>query len=400
MNIGIFIENYRKGGLDRVIIDKINYWKEKNDQFTFFLNEDHEGIDYLKENINKNKKVEFNFYTSPYFTSNTIFKKIFSFVYLRFYNIFWCYIRMIFEISYFKKQFIKSNIEAIFIHNGGVPGNRLCRSAAFAAKLIKINETYIVIHNLAFKKNITILLQEYIVESLIKYYEINIIAVSNAVAETLKKYTYFPQSKIILNGIREIELKEYSKVNYYKDFNIEQDSIIITTIGTFESRRGHEILFKALQNVASHYKNIILLLCGTGTINEIRKIKRMIGYYNISPNVRLLGFRDDVANLINMSDLIINPVIAFESFGLVALEAMALKKIIISSNVGGTSEVIIHKETGILFEAGNFIELSKYILDLLANKDLTNNMANAGYERYIKYFQASRMSENYQDLLS
>ena len=152
--------------------------------------------------------------------------------------------------------------------------------------------------------------------------------------------------------------------------------------------------------VASHYKNIILLLCGTGTINEIRKIKRMIGYYNISPNIRLLGFRDDVANLIDMSDLIINPVIAFESFGLVALEAMALKKIIISSNVGGTSEVIIHKETGILFEAGNFRELSKYILDLLANKDLTNNMANAGYERYIKYFQASRMSENYQDLLS
>ena len=150
----------------------------------------------------------------------------------------------------------------------------------------------------------------------------------------------------------------------FKFINGIDEYKIITMIGTFELRRGHDVLFKSFAKIINYIPKTKLLIIGTGTEKEKKRINQLIDLNNLRPHIILLGYREDATDIINISDLIVNPVTEFESFGLVALECMALKKLILSSDVGGTSEVIINNKTGFLFNSGDTKQLSKRMLEL------------------------------------
>ncbi|SVE09219.1 uncharacterized protein METZ01_LOCUS462073, partial [marine metagenome] len=85
MHIGLFTQNYLRGGLDTFLIELINNWPNKEDNITLFCNEQHPGIKYLSSNIkNKNFKLfkyNFLFYSSfidSKKSKTTLLKKLFN----------------------------------------------------------------------------------------------------------------------------------------------------------------------------------------------------------------------------------------------------------------------------------------------------------------------------------
>lgn len=52
MKIGIYLENYRAGGVDRVIVDTINHWPNSEDTFVIFCNRNHEGMKVIADSLN------------------------------------------------------------------------------------------------------------------------------------------------------------------------------------------------------------------------------------------------------------------------------------------------------------------------------------------------------------
>ena len=93
------------------------------------------------------------------------------------------------------------------------------------------------------------------------------------------------------------------------------------------------------------------------------------------------------------------PSIKFESFGRIVVEAMALKKPVITSNFGGLKEVNINNKTGYVINVNNTNLLSNKIINLLNNKNKRNSLGYSGYKIFKNNFTSNIMSKNYYNFV-
>lgn len=117
-----------------------------------------------------------------------------------------------------------------------------------------------------------------------------------------------------------------------------------------------------------------LLLVGEGP--ELTKIQCRIRQLGLEDRVHFLGKQEDVAQVISMADVLLLPS-EKESFGLVALEAMACGVPTIGSNAGGIPELVTHGETGFLSDIGDVEDMAKNTERLLTNEKLHEQFKQA-----------------------
>jgi N-acetyl-alpha-D-glucosaminyl L-malate synthase BshA len=121
-----------------------------------------------------------------------------------------------------------------------------------------------------------------------------------------------------------------------------------------------------------------LLLVGEGP--ELSKMQWKINSLGLKDKVHFLGKQDDVAQVISVADLMLLPS-EKESFGLVALEAMACGVPTIGSVAGGIPELVTHGETGFLSPIGDTDEMAANAVKLLENPDLYRQFREACLHR-------------------
>jgi N-acetyl-alpha-D-glucosaminyl L-malate synthase BshA len=119
----------------------------------------------------------------------------------------------------------------------------------------------------------------------------------------------------------------------------------------------------------------ILLMVGDGP--ERSKAEWLVRRHGLDPQVRFLGKRDNIEELISLSDLLLLPS-ANESFGLVALEAIACEVPVVVSRVGGLPEVITDGQEGYLVDPEDIESMAKRAIDVLANENLRRKMGKRG----------------------
>jgi glycosyltransferase involved in cell wall biosynthesis len=104
----------------------------------------------------------------------------------------------------------------------------------------------------------------------------------------------------------------------------------------------------------------------------------------IDEHVRFLGKQEQIEDILAVSDVFLLPS-EYESFGLAALEAMAARSVVISTNAGGLSEINIQGETGYMADVGDVATMSKYAIDLLSDDVLLNKMKEAAYQQALLF---------------
>ncbi len=112
----------------------------------------------------------------------------------------------------------------------------------------------------------------------------------------------------------------------------------------------------------------------------------------VASRVVFAGHRDDVAALLAGCDVFCLPSSA-EGLPLVVLEAMAEGKPVVATAVGGTPELVIHGDTGLLVAPGDVDALRRALADVLADPDLARRLGETGRERVRTSFSASAASE-------
>jgi len=124
-----------------------------------------------------------------------------------------------------------------------------------------------------------------------------------------------------------------------------------------------------------------LLMVGDGP--ERHAIEELCRQYGVDAQVRFLGKQEQMEEILAVSDLFLLPS-EYESFGLAALEAMAARVVVISSNAGGLAEINVHGSTGFLTQVGDVDTMSKYAIELLSNNSYLAEMKEKAYQHATK----------------
>jgi glycosyltransferase involved in cell wall biosynthesis len=178
---------------------------------------------------------------------------------------------------------------------------------------------------------------------------------------------------------------------------------IIGTVANLFPRKGLEYLVQAVGNLKESFDNILLVIVGTGDAQYESQLRKQIQDLNLTQHVLFTEFQEYPELFVSQFDVFVLPSIQ-EGFGIVLLEAMALGKPIVASNVGGIPEIVQHEKTGILVKAADVEELSKGVLTLLNDPNKRRKMGEQAQKRAAEYFSVERMMERlyglYEDVLA
>ena len=138
-----------------------------------------------------------------------------------------------------------------------------------------------------------------------------------------------------------------------------------------------------------------LLMVGDGP--ERPKAEWLARQHGIADDVLFVGKQNEMSQLLAISDILLLPS-ELESFGLVALEAMACEVPVIATRVGGIPEVVRDGIDGFLYEVGDIRSMADGCLSILKNTDLREHMGKAAREHANREFCASKIVLEYEDL--
>ena len=210
-----------------------------------------------------------------------------------------------------------------------------------------------------------------------------IIAVSQAVASTLKQQGIFNPDKIITipNGIN-IERFRENAGNTASPLNLNKDvtKLIVGMVGHLAPIKGQEDFIRAAAIVVAERLEVDFVIAGedkSQTGEHRAAIESLIAQLNLNERVRLLGWLDDVREFLGSLDLFVSPSRS-EPFGLAIVEAMASGIPVVATMSEGAREIIDDGVTGTLVPVNDPEALAKVIKELLADpKERQRLSANA-----------------------
>jgi L-malate glycosyltransferase len=188
--------------------------------------------------------------------------------------------------------------------------------------------------------------------------------------------------KVIYSGI---DLDEFQAFENQQPGN---HKFVIGAIGRLSQEKGHIYLIEALTHITNiDYECIIV---GDGPLRA--KLENYVREVHLDERIIFIGFQSDVASALSQMDVVIMPSLN-ETFGLTIVEAFALKKVVIGSDVGGIPELIINGQTGLIFPAKDSSALAERILYVYNNKEEAQTMAMNGHDYFMKNFTSTIMAE-------
>ncbi|MEW6169948.1 MAG: glycosyltransferase [Candidatus Omnitrophota bacterium] len=224
------------------------------------------------------------------------------------------------------------------------------------------------------------------------------IAVSKAVKEFLINTEKIPEEKIeiIPNAIdaESLRVNELAGLRVREDLGIKNEEIVLTVIGRLVEQKGHKYLFEALSMLDGRYR-VKLLVVGDGPLRESLQFK--VNSLQLENKIQFLGQRRDMAEIFNASDGVILPSL-YEGLPVSILEAMAVGKPVIATDVGGTCELVKDGETGFLAQAKNSKSLASNIEKLLTSPDKGKKMGERGKELVNNAFSIQAIVKKTADL--
>ena len=224
-------------------------------------------------------------------------------------------------------------------------------------------------------------------KSVMKYLH-HLTAVSDSAAEYAAGLTDEPIT-IIPNGI---DLKKYHKSNTVK----LKGPKTILYIGRLEGRKGVKYLLQAYQLLSQGVEDVQLIIAGDGPNRE--KLELLAEDLKL-PNVSFLGYisQELKVELLAQADIYCSPAIYGESFGIVLLEAMATRTVIVAGNNSGYSDVM--QELGALSVVNphDAVEFARRLKLLLENEVLRSVWQQWAAE-YVQQFSYEHIVDKYEAL--
>jgi len=220
------------------------------------------------------------------------------------------------------------------------------------------------------------------------------IVVSEVLKETLlSSHKILPGIVIkIYNGI---ELSEYHPDNsdesfkrIRKEYSIGEDVFLIGAVGRMVWQKGFEYLIECFPEVVKTYPDAKILFVGDGPLGK--RLEALSKEFRVKDHLIFTGFRSDIRDILAAVDLLIVPSL-LEGFPMITLEAMAMAKPIVATNIDGITEQITDGENGILVPPRDPTALGNAIIRVLGDRKSAQQMGTAARGKVEQEFSVEKM---------
>ena len=205
------------------------------------------------------------------------------------------------------------------------------------------------------------------------------------------KYTF------IYNGIDVASMarRRADRLTMRKHLEIRPDDYVGVSVGRLVPVKGYNHLIEAIRLLKPDIPNFRLLLVGDGS--ERKALENQAKSAGLSNYVRFMGLRRDIPEILSCADVFLLSSLN-EGFGLVLVEAMAMRLPIVATRVGGVPEVVAHEKTGILVAPKDPKAMADAVQRLYHNRQRAKELGLAGFERAEHVFDIPKIVKQYEQL--
>ena len=227
----------------------------------------------------------------------------------------------------------------------------------------------------------------------------HVVCVSQGQAEkVIRSGTPKERITVIRNAIRTDRFLELSSADHrqkLEQFFLVAPKFILGGAGRLSPEKGFDLLITAVSQLREEGIPVGLVIFGEGFLRE--PLQKQVDALGVSDSVCLAGFTDELDQFMPHFEIFVQ---SSHTEGLpnVLLEAMAARTAVIATEVGGTNEVVVEGETGLMVPPNQEDRLTDAIRTALRSDSLRRSMGENGRKRVEKNFTFKAQAESYWEL--
>jgi starch synthase (maltosyl-transferring) len=218
-----------------------------------------------------------------------------------------------------------------------------------------------------------------------------ITCVSRSTRDYMRDKAHIPEEKLVVipNGI-DTNQCDMPPLAVPETWNVPEGAPVVASIGRLDVQKNPHMLLRVAARVIRETPSAIFVFAGKGPLeHSCRSEAKRLG---IDENVRWLGWIDDVRPLLARTDLLALTS-RWEGMPNAILEAMACRKPVVATKVGGSAELVDDGRTGLLVDPDGEETFAEHILELIRNPERRKRMGIAARARVEREFSIRAMVE-------
>jgi glycosyltransferase involved in cell wall biosynthesis len=180
------------------------------------------------------------------------------------------------------------------------------------------------------------------------------------------------------------------------DLGLTDGEPVIGVAAHLSPKKGQRYVIEAAALLRRKRPTLRCYLVGEG--QQRAELEDLVERLGVGDQVRFMGYRRDAVDLMQAMDIVILPSVAKEGLGVCLVEAGALAKPVIGSDIPGIDEIIVEGRTGLLVAPADASGLAAAIDGLLEDRELRASMGAAGRQRVLDRFTLEQMVDRTERL--
>ena len=223
-----------------------------------------------------------------------------------------------------------------------------------------------------------------------------IITTGEAIKSQLINHNKFDSKKIVSipTGV-DLAVFDPKKV---KSGLLSPNSFNIGMISIFLKGKGHTYFISSAKEILKEIPRAEFYIVGNGNKKAQERIEKQIQDLNLQNKVHLLGFREDIPQILASLDVLVHPSYASEGLPQVILQALAMGKPVITTNIGSICEVIKHKKTGLIIPLKDPQAIAEAVLELYKNPELRKKLSERGQKLVRQKYSFNKMIDKIEKI--
>lgn len=285
----------------------------------------------------------------------------------------------------------KSNFDIVHVHT---PVASFITRAALRNKKIKMIYTC---HGFHFYKGAPLInwIIYYPIEKLASRWTDTIVTINKEDMKIAEGFKLRNNGELkLMNGVG-IDHKKYETDKIYKDFykkklGLKEDDFVILMLAELNRNKNHIQIIKAMKLLNYRYPKIKVLFAGNGPLKDV--LENKVKEFELDNNIKFLGFRTDVKELLNISDCV-TLLSKREGLGKCLLEGMIVGAPLIATDSRGPRELIENNKNGYLVKVGDYHKTAEYIENIYLDITKRYNFSKCSLSKIDNYYLENVLSD-------